>query len=182
MLISLGADASVHVVYKPVQRHREQTGFIAKNVLYTYKQVTEITNNRLEVARVTFTDQIPHSKNEKLKVNRCHDVAYNKTSWLVVAVSLVLNYCSYSSCMACFSMWQIIPSTSGMLIMILYSVYYYCLFPGDLTGTSADQTQARPPTTKPSPDLQEPCCVGHGAKAEGVSHTHSQVYSGIPAE
>ena len=92
MLISSGADASVRVVYKPVQRRREQTGFIAKNVLYTYKQVTEITNNRSEAARVTFTDQIPHSKNEKLKVNRSHRVAYIKTSWLVVAVSLVLDY------------------------------------------------------------------------------------------
>ena len=56
------------MVYKPVERHREQTGFISKNVVYTYKQVTEVVNNRSETAVVTYTDQIPKSSDEKLKV------------------------------------------------------------------------------------------------------------------
>ena len=58
----------MRVVYKPVERHREQTGLISKTVVYTYKQVTEIVNNRSETAVVTYTDQIPKSSDEKLKV------------------------------------------------------------------------------------------------------------------
>ena len=63
-----GVDPSVKVVYKPVKRFREETGLLSKNVIYTYKQVTEICNARSEPAVVTFKDQIPKSEDEKLKV------------------------------------------------------------------------------------------------------------------
>ena len=67
-VIVTGVDASVRVVYKPVRRFREEGGLISKNVTYTYKQVTELSNTRAEPALVTFTDQVPKSEDEKLKV------------------------------------------------------------------------------------------------------------------
>ena len=57
------------VVYKPVSRFREETGLISKTVVYRYKQVTEILNTRSEPAVITFTDQVPKSEDEKLKVS-----------------------------------------------------------------------------------------------------------------
>ena len=67
-LLIVGVDPSVKVVYKPVSRFREETGLISKTVVYKYKQVTEILNTRSEPAVITFTDQIPKSEDEKLKV------------------------------------------------------------------------------------------------------------------
>ncbi len=64
-----GVDPSVKVVYKPVSRFREEAGLISKTVVYKYKQVTEILNTRSEPAVVTFTDQVPRSEDEKLKVS-----------------------------------------------------------------------------------------------------------------
>lgn len=58
------------VVYKPVRRFREESGLLSKTVTYTYKQVTEICNTRSEPAVVTFTDQVPKSQDERLKVSR----------------------------------------------------------------------------------------------------------------
>ena len=69
-LPSAGVDPSVKVVYKPLKRFRETGGLISKVVTYTYQQVTEITNTREETATVTFTDQVPRSQEEKLKVRR----------------------------------------------------------------------------------------------------------------
>lgn len=66
--IHSGVDPSVKVVYKPVSRYREESGLISKTVVYKYKQVTEILNTRTEPAVVTFTDQVPRSEDEKLKV------------------------------------------------------------------------------------------------------------------
>ena len=68
-LLVAGVDPSVKVVYKPVSRFREETGLISKTVVYKYKQVTEILNTRREPAVITFTDQIPKSEDEKLKVS-----------------------------------------------------------------------------------------------------------------
>lgn len=67
-ILIAGVDSSVKVVYKPVRRYREEGGIISKNVTYTYKQVTELCNTRSEPAVVTFTDQIPKSEDDKLKV------------------------------------------------------------------------------------------------------------------
>ena len=70
MLPSAGVDPSVKVVYRPLKRFRETGGLISKVVTHTYQQVTEITNTREETATVTFTDQVPYSQEEKLKVRR----------------------------------------------------------------------------------------------------------------
>ena len=65
---SLGVDNSIKVVYKPIHKYREESGIISVSVMYTYTQVTQITNNRSEVATINYTDQIPLSKDTKLKV------------------------------------------------------------------------------------------------------------------
>ena len=66
----LGADSSVKVVYKPISRVRGESGLINVSVNFTYTQVTEITNTRNEPTTVFFTDQIPLSRDDKLKVKR----------------------------------------------------------------------------------------------------------------
>ena len=68
ILSLLGADPSVKVVYKPVNRFREESGLINVSVIFTYRQVTEITNTRKEPAKIFFTDQIPLSRDDKLNV------------------------------------------------------------------------------------------------------------------
>lgn len=65
---SLGVDHSVRVVYKPVKRLREESGLLSRTVTYSYQQVTELHNTRNEPATVSFTDQLPRSEDEKLKV------------------------------------------------------------------------------------------------------------------
>ena len=49
---------------------RGESGLINVSVNFTYTQVTEITNNRDEPTTVFFTDQIPLSRDDKLKVKR----------------------------------------------------------------------------------------------------------------
>ena len=58
------------MTYKPLKRFREQTGILSKTVTYTMKQVTELKNSLGEPAIITFTDHVPRSQDEKLKV-RC---------------------------------------------------------------------------------------------------------------
>ena len=68
LLFNSGADPSVKVVYKPVSRVRGESGLINVSVNFLYTQITEITNTRNEPTTVLFTDQIPLSRDEKLKV------------------------------------------------------------------------------------------------------------------
>lgn len=63
-----GVDHSVRVVYNPVKRLREESGLLSRTVTYSYQQVTELHNTRNEPATVSFTDQLPRSEDEKLKV------------------------------------------------------------------------------------------------------------------
>ena len=58
----------MRVVYKPVKRLREEAGLLSRTVTYTYQQVTELLNTRSEPAIISFTDQLPRSEDEKLKV------------------------------------------------------------------------------------------------------------------
>ena len=87
--VCVGVDPSVRVVYKPVKRFREESGLISKNVTYTYKQVTELCNTRSEPAVVTFTDQVPKSQDEKLKVSATYILCLLQSSCLSLQVSLV---------------------------------------------------------------------------------------------
>lgn len=58
----------MRVVYNPVKRLREESGLLSRTVTYSYQQVTELHNTRNEPATVSFTDQLPRSEDEKLKV------------------------------------------------------------------------------------------------------------------
>lgn len=71
--LCVGVDSSIKVVYKPVHKYREESGIISVSVMYTYRQVTVITNNRSEAATINYTDQMPLSKDTKLKVPNCCD-------------------------------------------------------------------------------------------------------------
>lgn len=63
-----GVDSSVRVVYKPVHRLRSESGLINVSVNFTFTQVTEVNNTRDEATILHFTDQIPLSRDDKLKV------------------------------------------------------------------------------------------------------------------
>ena len=82
-----GVDESVHVVYKPVKRLREQGGLLSRTVTYTYRQDTELHNTRTETACVSFTDQLPRSEDEKLKVRGHYRGVWSDV--LVIQVTLV---------------------------------------------------------------------------------------------
>ena len=58
----------MRVVYKPLKRLREEGGLLSRTVTYTYRQDTELHNTRSEPAIISFTDQLPRSEDEKLKV------------------------------------------------------------------------------------------------------------------
>ncbi|KAI8488186.1 protein F37C4.5-like isoform X8 [Branchiostoma floridae x Branchiostoma belcheri] len=66
---SLGADPAVKVIYKPLHKYREQSGVISKTTQMTYRQVIEIKNLRPDPIKITVSDQLPLSTEEKIKVN-----------------------------------------------------------------------------------------------------------------
>lgn len=84
----------MRVVYKPVRRFREQTGLVSKSVLYTYKQVTELTNNRQEPAIVTFTDHIPLSRDTRLKVQPAPLIRFVYNRYIVMQISSTVLMCT----------------------------------------------------------------------------------------
>ncbi|KAI0240642.1 Protein F37C4.5 [Lamellibrachia satsuma] len=65
---SLGVDPAVKVVYKPMHKFREQSGFMAKHVKFTYKQDIEIKNTRQDNISIHVIDQLPQSTEDKIKV------------------------------------------------------------------------------------------------------------------
>ena len=67
-MLMTGVDPSVRVVYKPIQRYREESGVLSVSVIFNFKQITEITNTRNEPAVVHMKDNIPLSRDDKLKV------------------------------------------------------------------------------------------------------------------
>lgn len=67
---SLGVDPAVKVVYKPMHKFREQSGFMAKHVKFTYKQDIEIKNTRQDNISIHVIDQLPQSTEDKIKVWR----------------------------------------------------------------------------------------------------------------
>ena len=73
---SLGVDPAVKVVYKPMHKFREQSGFMAKHVTFTYRQEIELKNTRQDEITVHVVDQLPQSMEEKIKVGTspwsCH--------------------------------------------------------------------------------------------------------------
>ena len=76
------------MTYKPLKRFREQSGILSKTVSYTMKQVTELKNSLGEPAIITFTDHVPRSQDEKLKVNISHHQKCGYKFLVLVSLSL----------------------------------------------------------------------------------------------
>jgi len=68
VVVLQGVDPRIKVTYKPLQRYREQSGILSKTISYTMKQLTVVKNTLSDRAIITFTDHVPRSQEEKLKV------------------------------------------------------------------------------------------------------------------
>jgi len=66
--LALGADESIAIKRKLVNRFAEDTGLTSKGRRVTYEFLTTITNNKKTVERVVFKDLLPISRNEKIVV------------------------------------------------------------------------------------------------------------------
>ncbi len=73
---SLGVDPSVKVTYKPVHKYREEYGMWSKSVGMIYKQDIEVKNTRNQTIKITVSDQLPQSSDDKIKVSTILDM-YN---------------------------------------------------------------------------------------------------------
>ena len=70
--VSLGVDPAVKITYKPIRKFKQSTGILAKYELLQYHQEIVIKNTKLTPVRITVTEQVPKSSEEKLKVRRHH--------------------------------------------------------------------------------------------------------------
>ncbi|XP_065179387.1 protein F37C4.5-like [Sycon ciliatum] len=68
-LCSLGVDPAIRVIYKPLKKFRETTGWLSKSNLLKLRQTVEVNNTRLEKIKIKLTDAIPRSSEETIKVN-----------------------------------------------------------------------------------------------------------------
>jgi uncharacterized protein (TIGR02231 family) len=66
--LSLGADESIGVKRKLVNRFSEDTGLTSNGRRVTYEFLVTLTNNKKSVERVVFKDVLPISRNEKIVV------------------------------------------------------------------------------------------------------------------
>lgn len=68
--LALGADESIGVEHKRVQRFVEQTGITNSGTRYTYEYLITIENNKRIPVRVVVCDQVPVSRHEEIVVKR----------------------------------------------------------------------------------------------------------------
>lgn len=66
--LALGADESIAIKRKLVNRFAEDTGLTSKGRRVTYGFLTTLTNNKKTAERVVFKDLLPISRNEKIVV------------------------------------------------------------------------------------------------------------------
>ena len=66
--LALGADESIAIKRKLVNRFAEDTGLTSKGRRVTYEFLTTLTNNKKTTERVVFKDLLPISRNEKIVV------------------------------------------------------------------------------------------------------------------
>lgn len=66
--LALGADESIAIKRKLVNRFAEDTGLTSKGRRVTYEFITTVTNNKKTAERVVFKDLLPISRNEKIVV------------------------------------------------------------------------------------------------------------------
>eukprot|EP01121_Diplochlamys_sp_Union-15-3_P016235 TRINITY_DN5488_c0_g1_i1.p1 TRINITY_DN5488_c0_g1~~TRINITY_DN5488_c0_g1_i1.p1 ORF type:complete len:599 (+),score=130.40 TRINITY_DN5488_c0_g1_i1:55-1851(+) len=65
----LGNDASIKIDFKPISQNEAKTGIITKSKSVTSTHTTVITNNKMEEVEVLVFQQLPFSKDEKIKVS-----------------------------------------------------------------------------------------------------------------
>jgi len=66
--LALGADESIAIKRKLVNRFAEDTGLTSSGRRVTYEFLTTITNNKKTTERIVFKDLVPISRNEKIVV------------------------------------------------------------------------------------------------------------------
>ncbi|XP_050390373.2 protein F37C4.5 isoform X7 [Patella vulgata] len=66
---SLGVDPSVRVIYKPMKKFQETTGFISKQRSVMHEQSIEIKNTHDYKIKILVKDNLPQSGVDKVKVN-----------------------------------------------------------------------------------------------------------------
>ena len=67
--VSLGVDPAVKVTYKPLKKYKQTTGIMSKYTQTQYIQDIVIKNTKASAVKITVTDALPKSFEEKLKVS-----------------------------------------------------------------------------------------------------------------
>ena len=76
--VSLGADPSVKVTYKPLKKFKQTTGVLSKTVQLQFHQEIVLKNTKTRPVKITVTDQLPKSSEEKIKINLIEPVISSK--------------------------------------------------------------------------------------------------------
>jgi len=66
--LALGADEGLAITHKQVRRFTEQVGLMTKSTRTTYDYLTTLTNNKPAAVKLTVSDQVPVSRNDKITV------------------------------------------------------------------------------------------------------------------
>jgi len=66
--LALGADEALAITHKQVRRFSEQVGLMTKSTRTTYEYLTTLTNNKTAAVKLTVSDQVPVSRNDKITV------------------------------------------------------------------------------------------------------------------
>ena len=82
---SLGVDPSIRLTTIPVKVLRGQSGLISKSVTVGYRYMFEVKNTKQEQVKVTLSEQLPLSTDERIKVRRIvysHEVVCSELMYL----------------------------------------------------------------------------------------------------
>jgi len=66
--LALGADEALAITHKQVRRFTEQVGLMTKSTRTTYESLITLTNNKAAPVKLTVSDQVPVSLNDKITV------------------------------------------------------------------------------------------------------------------
>jgi len=66
--LALGADEALSITHKQIRRFTEQVGLMTKSTRTTYEYLTTLTNNKPSTVKLTVSDQVPVSRNDKITV------------------------------------------------------------------------------------------------------------------
>ena len=74
---SLGVDPAIKLIILPVKKLRGQTGMISKSVSVSYQHVFEVKNTKQEETKVTLSEQLPLSTDERIRVRKLFFIKTN---------------------------------------------------------------------------------------------------------